>query len=105
MKTNRYLLGLALLVAGTMPAFSQVSNDNEDEVYKIDARAGYNDFVTGQVLVKFKDDSSASIQRSRGLFKSSGISAVDNLLEKYGVRDVEKLVPKEKVKSNNMLMV
>lgn len=33
MKTNRYLLGLALLVAGAMPAFSQVSNDNEDEVY------------------------------------------------------------------------
>jgi hypothetical protein len=42
MKTNHYLLGLALLVVGTMLAFSQVSNDNEDEVYKIDARAGQN---------------------------------------------------------------
>ena len=28
MKTNRYLLGLALLVAGALPVFSQVSNDN-----------------------------------------------------------------------------
>ena len=32
MKTNRYLLGIALLMAGALPAFSQVSNDNEDEV-------------------------------------------------------------------------
>ena len=98
MKTNRYLLGLALLVVGTMPAFSQVSNDNEDEVNKIDARAGRYDFVPGQVLVKFKDDSSAGIQRARGKFRSSSISAVDNLLKDYGVKDVEKLFPNEEAK-------
>lgn len=98
MKTNRYLLGLALLVVGTMPAFSQVSNNNEDGVNKIDARDGQYDFVPGQVLVKFKDDSSAGIQRARGKFKSSGISTVDNLLKGYGVRDVEKLFPNEEAK-------
>ena len=98
MKCNRYLLGLALLVVGTMPVFSQVSNDNEDEVYKIDARAGRNDFVPGQVLVKFKDDTSAGIQRARGKFKSSGISVVDNLLKDYRVKDVEELFPNEETK-------
>ena len=35
MKTNRYLLGLALLVAGALPAFSQVSNDNEDDLAQL----------------------------------------------------------------------
>ena len=30
MKHNRYLLGMALFVAGAMPVFSQVSNDNEN---------------------------------------------------------------------------
>lgn len=70
MKTNRYLLGLALLVAGALPAFSQVSNDNEDEVYKINARAGQNDFVPGQVLVKFKDESPVNVSRTRGMFSS-----------------------------------
>lgn len=104
MKTNRYLLGLALLVVGTMPVFSQVSNDNEDEVYKIDARVGRNDFVPGQVLVKFKDDSSAGVRRSaNGVFKSSGISVVDNLLKDYGVKDVEKLFPIEEAKSKARL--
>lgn len=98
MKTNRYLLGLFLLVAGTMPAFSQVSNDNEDEVYKIDARAGRNDFVPGQVLVKFKDDSPVNVSNSRGLFRAASISAVDKVLKEFGVDTMDKLLPNEKPK-------
>ena len=57
MKNNRYLLGFALLVAGALPVFSQVSNNNEDEVNKVDQHFA-RDFVPGQVLVKFKDDRS-----------------------------------------------
>lgn len=93
---NRYLLGLALLVVGTMPAFSQVSNDNEDEVYKIDARAGRNDFVPGQVLVKFKDESPMNVSRARGKFRSAGNSAVDAVLNEFGVAAMDKLLPNEK---------
>ena len=102
MKTNRYLLGFALLLAGAMPAFSQVSNDNEDGVNKVDQRF-VQAFVPGQVLVKFKDESSAGIQRARGQFKSFCISAVDKLLHNFGVRDVEKLFPNEKAKSKAQL--
>lgn len=96
MKTNRYLLGMALLVAGALPAFSQVSNDNEDEVYKIDARAGQNDFVPGQVLVKFKDESPVNVSRSRGMFSSVSNSSVDAVLKEFGVETMDKLLPKAK---------
>jgi len=96
MKTNRYLLGLALLVVGTMPAFSQVSNDNEDEVYKVDARAGRNDFVPGQVLVKFKDENPVNVRRAAGQFKSVDKQPVDNVLQEFGVETMEKLFPNAK---------
>jgi hypothetical protein len=96
MKHNRYLLGLALLVVGTMPAFSQVSSDNEDEVYKIDARAGRNDFVPGQVLVKFKDESPVNVRRVAGQFKSVDKKTVDNVLREFGVVTMEKLFPNAK---------
>lgn len=95
MKTNRYLLSIALLVVGSMPTFSQVSNDNEDEVYKIDARAGQNDFVPGQVLVKFKDESPVKVSKARGLFNSVNNSAVDAVLKEFGVEKMDKLLPNE----------
>ena len=95
MKTNRYLLGLALLVAGALPTFSQVSNDNEDEVYKIDARARHNVFVPGQVLVKFKDDNRVQINRTRGIVSSTNIAKLTDVLRKYGVNEMEQLLPHE----------
>lgn len=95
MKTNRYFLGLALLVVGTMPAFSQVSNDNEDEVNKIDARAGHHDFVPGQVLVKFKDGSPVNVTRARGMFQSVNNGTVDKVLKEFGVEKMDKLLPNE----------
>lgn len=79
-----------------MPAFSQVSNDNEDEVYKIDARAGQNDFVPGQVLVKFKDGNPMNVSRARGKFRSAGNSAVDAVLKEFGVETMDKLLPNAK---------
>ena len=95
MKYNLFLFGWALLVVGTMPTFSQVSNDNEDEVYKIDARAGQNDFVPGQVLVKFKDESPVKVSKARGLFNSVNNSAVDAVLKEFGVEKMDKLLPNE----------
>ena len=71
---NLLTLGLSLfLFATAMPAFSQVSNDNEDEVNKIDSRFGH-DFVPGHVIVKMKDGAPAKVRRVQGKFKSAGIS-------------------------------
>ena len=79
-----------------MPAFSQVSNDNEDEVYKIETQAGYNDFVPGQVLVKFKDESPVNVSRARGQFRSVNNGAVDTVLKEFGVETMDKLLPNAK---------
>ena len=92
---KKYLIafGLSLLIA--MPSFSQVSNDNEDEVNKIDTRFRH-DFVPGQVIVKMKDSSPAKVRRVQGKFKSAGINRLDAVLQEFGVEDMEQLLPKEK---------
>lgn len=96
MKTNRYLLGLALLVAGALPTFAQVSNDNEDGVNKVDEHAIRNDFVPGQVLVKFKDESSVNVNKARGMFRSAGNNSVDAVLKEFNVKKMDKLLPNAK---------
>lgn len=96
MKHIRYCLGFALLLAGSLPAFSQVSNDNEDEVYKIDSRFPKNDFVPGQVLVKFKDQNRVTIRRAKGKFLSADRNSVNEVLQKYGTEEMEQLLPHEK---------
>lgn len=96
MKTNHYFLGLALLVAGALPTFAQVSNDNEDGVYKVDEHVGKKDFVPGQVLVKFKDESSVNVNKARGAFRSAGNNAVDAVLKEFSVKKMDKLLPNAK---------
>lgn len=92
---NRYLLGLALLVAGTMPTFSQVSDDNEDGVVKMNADRSRYDFVEGQVLVKFKDESPVKVSKARGLV-TTNVGQLTSILEKYGANEMEKVLPNEK---------
>ena len=95
MKKNLYIIGIALLTAWTLPAFSQVSNDNEDRVNKIDVRWAKNDFVPGQVLVKFKDANRVQVRRSQGQFSSTSIDKVTTVLRKYGTDEMEQLLPNE----------
>lgn len=95
-KRNLLTVGLTLLllwVAG--PVFSQVSNDNEDEVYKISQPVGMSEFVPGQVLVKFKDESPVQVQKVRGKFAKASNSAVDRVLRDFGVDEMDKLFPRE----------
>lgn len=96
MKHISLTLGLSLLLSAmTLPTFSQVSNDNEDEVNKIDERFA-KDFVPGQVLMKMKDSSPAKVRKVQGRFKSAGINTLDAVLEEFGVEDMEQLLPDEK---------
>ncbi|MBR3513556.1 MAG: S8 family serine peptidase [Bacteroidaceae bacterium] len=99
------LLCNVLLIAGALSTSAQVvSNDNEDGVYKIDGRAGANDFVPGQVLVKFKDESTIKVRSNeRGKFRAASINAVDRLLRSYGVDEMEKLYPSEVAKPKSQL--
>ena len=95
MKKIHYLLGIALLFAG-MPVCAQVSNDNEDEVYKV-ARPQAKDFVPGQVLFKLKDGQQATVRRAGGQ-TTAGIGSLDNVLKEYAVQEMEQLLPNAKVK-------
>ncbi|MBO5887404.1 MAG: S8 family serine peptidase [Bacteroidaceae bacterium] len=91
---SRIIFSLFLGVMA-MPTFSQVSNDNEDEVNKVDHRSAH-DYVPGQVLVKMKDGSPANVQRVKGKFKSAGIGQLDAVLREFGVEGMEQLLPHEK---------
>lgn len=91
------IAGLALLIAAVpTDAIAQVSNNNEDGVYKVE-RPGTNDFVSGQVLFKLKDGQHANVHRAAGRVQSAGISTLDAVLKEYGVLEMEQLMPEAKV--------
>ena len=94
-KYNVYVIGIALLSSWALPSFSQVSNDNEDEVNKVDSRFAAQDYVPGQVLVKFKDANRVTVRRSQGRFASTSIDRVTAILHKYGTDEMEQLLPNQ----------
>lgn len=89
---------LAILVSMvSLAAFPQVSSDNEDGVAKIETKYARQDFVTGQVLVKFSDANRVRLSRSRGMI-TTNLSRVSDVFSKYGVGDMEQLLPNENPK-------
>ena len=90
-----FSLLFALVWAYTIPTFSQVSNDNEDGVYKVDACLSRTDYREGEVLVKFKSGSAVQVKRcANGKFMSSGVNSVDALFNQLSVEEVEELMPR-----------
>jgi hypothetical protein len=53
------------------------------------------DFVEGQVLVKFKDESPVKVSKARGLV-TTNVGQLTSILEKYGANEMEKVLPNEK---------
>ncbi|MBR4387884.1 MAG: S8 family serine peptidase [Prevotella sp.] len=98
MKNYKFFFCLLLLLSAmAMPVSAQVvSNDNEDEVNKVDKRMTEHDYVAGQVLVKFKDQNRVNIRRAKGKFLSADRNAVNDVLQKYGTEEMEQLLPREK---------
>lgn len=77
-----------------MPLSAQVSNENEDEVYKVDnLTANRNQFVPGQVIVKFKDSTPVKVRSAAGRFISASSSNVNTILHQFGVAKMDKLFP------------
>lgn len=101
MKNYKYIIGIAFWLMGSITMSAQVSNNNEDEVNKVDTRFALQDFVPGQVLVKFKDENRVTIRRAAGKFASTNLDKVTEVLQKYGVGEMEQLLPNEK--SNRQL--
>lgn len=83
---------LFILLFCCLPLFAQ-SNNNEDEVVKID-RINYGAYREGEVIVKFKDDCPAVMRAPRrARFSSTQATAVDELFATLGVDSVEELMP------------
>ena len=91
---RRYCFLTILVSMVSLAAFPQVSSDNEDGVAKIETRYARHDFVPGQVLVKFSDANRVRLSRSRGMI-TTNLSRVSDVLSKYGVGDMEQLLPNE----------
>lgn len=93
---RHYFLTILLATVATA-AFPQVSSDNADGVAKIDAMHSRHDFVPGQVLVKFSDINRVTLSRSRGMI-TTNLDHVSKVFSKYGVDEMEQLLPHENPK-------
>jgi len=97
MKRIHYLVGITLLLAGTSTMVSaQVSNNNEDGVYKVQHHQA-KDYVQGEVLFKLKDGKKANVRRAAGK-TTAGIASLDAVLSEFGIQKMEQLLPKAVVK-------
>lgn len=86
------LFSLVLLLACTIALMAQ-SNNNQDEVVKID-RWNQQAYREGEVIVKFKADGAVQMRKNaKGKFQTASISQVDALFAELGVEEVEELMP------------
>ena len=89
-----FLLATALLLAAIpLQAQQMVSNNNDDEVNKVDPSAA-RAYRPGQVIVKFKETSPVDIKsNAKGKFQTSSVANIDKLMNEIGVLEAEPLMP------------
>lgn len=99
----------AMLLCAAAPSQAQVSADNEDGVWKTDPSVhrdgGRGAFVPGQVIVKFRDNTTVRVSRPNGRFQSVSATGVDQLLRRYGASDMARLFPAARHKATSSLRV
>lgn len=94
MRTIQRLLLAAVMLLVAVPSFAQmVSNNNEEGVNKPTREARFRPYREGQVIVKFKTGSGVRVQKVKGKFKTSAVSAVDRVMNALGVAEAEELMP------------
>ena len=90
---KRFFILTMIVLAGVL-SYAQ-SNDNEDEVVKIDQ---FNQYATkeGELIVKFADNTTLQLQtNNRGMLQTTGMQRVDALLQQYPVASAERLCPND----------
>ncbi len=85
---------LAAVVAVAIPGTAQmVSNNNDDEVNKVDQSAT-KAYRPGEVIVKFKETSRVKMRsNAKGKFATAGVSQVDQVFNLLGVSEADQLMP------------
>lgn len=87
------LLAIAVLFAAVPLQAQMVSNNNDDEVNKVDPSVARNAYRPGEVIVKFKETSAVQMRCKAGKFQTSGLSKVDKVLNYLGVNEADQLMP------------
>lgn len=87
------LLAIAVLFAAIPLQAQMVSNNNDDEVNKVDPNVARNAYRPGEVIVKFKETSAVQMRCKAGKFQTSGLSKVDKVLNYLGVNEADQLMP------------
>lgn len=85
---------VGLVASVSLNICAQVSNNNQDGVYRMEQHAHAATYRPGEVIVKFKED--VSVRRRAGVngqLRSLSNSSVDKLLNKLGVKEAEQLMP------------
>lgn len=85
---------LCLGLATVLCAMPLAAADSDADVVRLSDASRF-DYRPGQVIVKFKDSSGATLGHKSGVrgFRSAGVTAVDRTLAALGVTEVENLMP------------
>ena len=85
---------LCLGLATALCAMPMAAADSDADVVRLSDASRF-DYRSGQVIVKFKDSSAATLGHKSGVrrFRSAGVTAVDSTLAALGVTEVENLMP------------
>ena len=86
-----FLLAIAVLFAAIPLQAQGVSNNNDDEVNKVDQYA--QRYRPGQVIVKFRENSPVNIKSENGMLKGTGVGAIDKVMTTLGVTEAQPLMP------------
>jgi len=97
------LLAIAVFFAAVPLQAQMVSNNNDDEVNKVDPSAA-RAYRPGEVIVKFKETSAVQMRCKAGKFQTSGLSKVDKVLNYLGVNEADQLMPLTGKKVNRSVM-
>lgn len=88
------VLTAAVLISGSSGLRAHDPYAGQYEVNRIDSRKSSYEYVPGEIIVKFKADNSGKSLTTNGRRVSSPkSSAVNSILEKYGVNKAEELMP------------
>lgn len=102
-KSNLKIKTVLAIVGGLFIGMGQMhadatqghSSNNDHGVYTVDKRATSRRFVSGEVLVKFKNSSPVTVQRVKGRYKAASLQGVNSVLAAFGTEDMEQLMPNE----------
>lgn len=96
-KVYSLLICAILFLCYSINPIQAQDRNNEDEVVKLGQFSRYSS-MPGEVLVKFKDETSVKFQiNSNKSFKSSNLNALNTVLNKYSVNVVEQVLPNFKM--------